>query len=168
MTSTCKRTLALLDVENLLRRWPDDACSRDYEYVIARAAAITGLTRSADVVIGVGNRNRVGVFAARQAWPGAALRCRAGRDGGELSLLHHAFDLDAIERTYDRVVIGSGDFLFAEFAETLTERSVRSVVVAWRHKLSRRLRRAASEVRFMDSELAIGAVEIRPAGLRAA
>lgn len=158
MTSTCKRTLALLDIENLLRRWPDDACSRDYEYVIARAAAITGLARSADVVIGVGNRNCVGLFAARHAWPGAALRCRSGRDGGELSLLDHAFDLDAIERTYDCVVIGSGDFLFAEFLETLTERSVRSVVISWRHKLSRRLRNAATEVRFMDSEIRTGAL----------
>lgn len=145
------RTLALFDIENLLRRWPDDAIERDYEHAIARAAAISGIGRSAHMVIGVGNHNRVGLFAAAHAWPTAAFRCLGGRDGGELSLLRHAADLEAIMRTYDRVVIGSGDSEFLDFATELRHRQIHAVAVSWRHKLSRRLARAVSEVRLMDS-----------------
>lgn len=150
------RTLALFDVENLLRRWPDGAIERDYEHAIARAAAVSQVTRRADVVIGVGNHNRTGLFAARHAWPTAALRCLGGRDGGELSLLRYAADLDAVARTYGRVVIGSGDGEFIDFAVELGRRDLHCVVVAWRHKLSRRLAEVASEVRLMDTRLVAG------------
>lgn len=147
------RTLALFDVENLLRRWPDEAVAGDYEHAIARAAAIAGVERSAHMVIGVGNHNRIGLFAAAHAWPTAALRCLGGKDGGELSLLRHAADIDAIARTYDVVVIGSGDGEFVDFAEELERHDVRCAVVSWRRKLSRRLARAVSQVHLMDSRL---------------
>lgn len=152
-----QRVLALLDVENLLRRRPYESLEADYADAIARAAAICGIDRplcsshTVDVVIGVGNHNRVGLFAAANAWPTAALRCLGGRDGGELSLLRYAADLDAITRTYDRVVIGSGDGEFVDFTVDLGNRLVPTTVVSWRRKLSRRLARAASEVRLMDS-----------------
>lgn len=158
------RTLALFDIENLLRRWPDESVERDYEHAMTRALIIGELDRrsvdlgTVDLVIGVGNHNRVGLFAAARTQPTAALRCLGGKDGGELSLLRYAADLDAVERTYDRVVIGSGDGEFADFVVELGQRTVPTVVVSWRRKLSRRLERSASEVRLMDQ------VRVRVAG----
>lgn len=157
MTAAPERVLALFDIENLLYRRPHESVRSDYETTMTRAAIVCGLDRSSsgrrdvDLVVGVGNHNRIGLFAAANVWPSAALRCLGGRDGGELSLLRYAADLHAIERTYDRVFIGSGDGEFVDFVVSLGHRNVPTTVVSWRKKLSRKLEDVASEVRLMDS-----------------
>lgn len=143
------RTLALLDVENLLPGGPTGATTSSYVDAVQRAADLAGLPPDAAVALGVGSRNITGVFASKSAWTGAAVRCRAGRDGAELALLRHGSDLDAIERSYDRVVIGSGDGMFTTYVESLNLRGVHTVVVAWPNQLSKRLRMAAAETRLL-------------------
>jgi len=150
---TADRTLALLDVENLLYTEPRGAIDADYRQAILHTAAVADLDRSSIVVLGLGARNTAGVFASKATWPPAALRCEAGKDGGELSLLHYANDLHAIARSYSRVVIGSGDGEFTDFAAGLGCLGVQTTVVSWRCKLSRRLRMAAGEVRLLDTQV---------------
>lgn len=147
------RTLALLDVENLLYTDPRGAITADYRHAILHAAAVADLDSDSMVVVGLGAENAVGAFAVKEAWPPAALRCQAGTDGGELSLLDYASDLRAVTRSYSRVIIGSGDGEFTDFAADLGRLGVQTTVVSWRYKLSRRLRMAATQVRLLDTQM---------------
>lgn len=145
------RTLALLDVENLLERGPEGVPAYAYAAAVERASATAGLTADAQVVMGFGH-NPEGVFGARTAWPTAAIRCQRGRDGGELALLGHASDLHAIARSYHTVVIGSGDHEFVPFVDALNSIGVHTLVVSWRSHLNKRLELAAAEVRYLRTE----------------
>lgn len=146
-----KRTLALLDVENLLERGPEGVPGCAYAAAVELAAATAGLTADAHVVMGFGH-NPTGVFGARTAWPTAAIRCRRGRDGGELALLGHASDLHTVARSYHTVVIGSGDHEFVPYVDALNSIGIHTMVVSWRSHLNKRLRLAAAEVRLLRTE----------------
>lgn len=106
------RTLHLIDLENLLgsaRRASDVAAAW-----VAYAAALH-LDRDDHVVIGTGP------LLAGIAWfalPRAGLRRVVGRglNGADLVLIQEVQDLGAVARTYQRLVIASGDGLFTDTA----------------------------------------------------
>jgi uncharacterized LabA/DUF88 family protein len=75
--------------------------------------------------------------------------------------------LDVIEteepaRRYDTIVVASGDGIFAEPVGRLCQEGCAITVVARRGSLSRRLRLAAPDVRFLDIE-GFGLIDSRAA-----
>jgi hypothetical protein len=148
-----QRTLALLDIENRVAGDPARAAEHDYVHAAALAAAAAGLDRASQVVVGVGSSNLTGIFAMRSAWPAVALRCRRGENGADRALGAQLDDLEAVSRSYDRVVIGSGDHFFVDHVVALNEYGLHTVAVAWANKLNGRLRMAAAEVRVLDAAL---------------
>ena len=141
-----RRTLALLDVENLLPGEPADADDVDYQHALADTAALAELSSTDSAVLAVGSGNDTGVFACLRTWPGAAVRCRRGEDGADRALTEHIADMAAVARGYQRVVIGSGDHHFIACVRALRDLGLRITVVSRRNKLSGELRRAADQV----------------------
>lgn len=146
-----RRTLALLDVENLLPTGPAEASAADYQHALAATAALAGLTRDDSAVLAVGSGNDTGLFACVRTWPGAAVRCRGGEDGADRALTEHVADLAAVARGYEQVVIGSGDHHFIACVRSLRGLGLRTTVVARADKLSHQLRRAADRVLLLPS-----------------
>lgn len=147
------RTLALIDIENLVHGDPRRASAYDYVHAAALAAAHGGLTSAAQVVVGVGSNNETGIFAMAEAWPHASLRCRGGVDGADRALGEQLVDLAAVTRSFDEVVVGSGDHFFVDHVVALNELGIVTTVLSWSSKLSRRLGLAASQVRILDTPI---------------
>jgi hypothetical protein len=80
------------------------------------------------------------------AWPWQGARCVAGHghDGADLVLLEEL--TDRVPQRYDRVVLASGDGIFADAVAGLVARGVHVTVVAHQVALSGRLAEAASVV----------------------
>jgi hypothetical protein len=151
------RTLALLDVENLLPGDPVDAGAGDYARALSDVATAARLTRDDSVVLAVGSHNDTGLFACLRFWPEAAVRCRSGRDGADRALTDHIADVAAVARGYQQVVIGSGDHHFVTCVTALSDLGVRTKVVSRKDKLSRHLRRVAGQVLLLPVGEATGA-----------
>ena len=85
----------------------------------------------------------------RVAWdvgvPHRYIVTRGGPDSADLALLHSAAELSL--RTFDRVVIGSGDHIFAGIASNATKCGARVAVVANYGSIARSLRQYAHAVR---------------------
>ncbi len=80
------------------------------------------------------------------AWPWQGARCLPGHghDGADLVLLAEL--ADRVPQRYDRVVLASGDGIFAEAVADLVARGVHVTVVSHGVSLSARLASAASDV----------------------
>lgn len=91
-------------------------------------------------------------FAAHRAWPTAALRTRAGRDGGELAVIATA-DPFRLANRFVETWIGSGDGAFVPLAKRLRSLGATVVVVSWSDKLARGLRQEASRVVLLDPDV---------------
>ena len=87
---------------------------------------------------------------AAVGWPHAHYRARSGPDGADLALLD-VLQHEDVARRFTRVVIGSGDHLFAAEAARLAALGVWVTVVSRKHSLSPRLALAAHDVIFLDS-----------------
>lgn len=138
------RTLHLIDVENLVGEFHADS-----ERVVAAAIAY-------GQAVWVGPSDHVTVaahpsllFAASTAWPGARLLAGHGPDGADLALLSSVTDVTGIAERFAKVILGSGDGIFGDFARTCRLHGVDVGVVACQGSLSDRLRRAASFVRLL-------------------
>ena len=77
-------------------------------------------------------------------------RVRSGPDGADLELLNVLLHEEVAAR-FTRVVIGSGDGVFARAAASLATAGVRVTVVSRRDSLSSRLAFAAGEVIYLDA-----------------
>lgn len=87
------------------------------------------------------------------AWPATARRLlRSGPDGADLALLH-VLRTESVVGRFDRVVIASGDGIFALEAARLQAAGVEVTVVTRTRALSRQLRLAVRDVRFIDSPM---------------
>ncbi len=150
------RTLALLDVENLLCGEPADATADDYRFALAETAALAGLKGTDCVVLAAGSGNDTGVFACLHTWRGAAMRCRSGEDGADRALTEHIADMAAVARGYQRVVIGSGDHHFVACVRQMQDVGLRTTVVSRRRKLSRELQRVAEQVLLLPDHGQLG------------
>lgn len=73
-----------------------------------------------------------------------------GPDAADLALLREAPSDWVIER-FDRLVIASGDGIFAELSHRVREAGREVWVASWARPLSRRLAVEATEVRLLDS-----------------
>lgn len=138
------RTLHLLDLENL--------CGDPG----AGAEAIAGVISEYQKQVRIAPRDQVVVatnakqaFAAKANLPGACVRIGRGVDGADYELLAECDPKDAARR-FSRVIIGSGDHIFATLAAELTRRMVVVGVVSRRRSLSADLQRRASFLRLLQ------------------
>lgn len=88
-------------------------------------------------------------------WPATARRLvRSGENGADLALLH-VLACESVATRFDRVVIGSGDGIFAYEAARLQAAGVVVTVVTLHGALSRQLGFAVRDVRYFEpSEVA--------------
>ncbi len=136
------RSIHLVDIENLLgdaRPGSDAAaaCRAQYEDVVGRGEAdlvVVACNHGAAVDVGL-------------TWSSARLAVRSGPSGADLALLE-VIEREQIESRFDRVVIASGDGIFADAAADLAGQGLPVTVVSRRASLSRRLRLAATDVTY--------------------
>lgn len=99
------------------------------------------LDREHDHVV-IGASCQQTAFEGAAGWGNCRLVWTPGHDGADLALADVLLNED-VERRFTRVVIGSGDGLFAPVAAHLASKGIEVIVVARRGHLSRSLRLAA-------------------------
>jgi len=138
------RTLHLLDIENLMggpRRGRVAPAA-----AVAAYREVAGMRPFDHVVVAV---NPALAVDAGMSCPGARLISAGGRDGADLALLSQVADARRTAALYDRVVIGSGDGIFADALYQLRCCGISVGVVSLQRCLALSLARAASFVRYV-------------------
>lgn len=141
MHINANRTLVLADIENIHGGTDftvEDVCLT--RRLITSAAA---LPRDAHVVVAASSGQ--GLVTAGLGWPDARRVWLAGHDGADLALADVALNEDVVVR-FNKVVICSGDGLFAVVARYLQVAGLEVVVVSRPKSLSRALADAAENV----------------------
>jgi hypothetical protein len=139
------RTLHLLDIENLVG---GSRHSRDIA-VVSAAYRRTAPVRDGDLVIVAAGRT-IGIDAWLE-WPHAQKLLGRGLNGADCALLAEVHDRLRVPERFDRVVVGSGDGIFASVMSSLRSLGIVTGVVAPRCRLSWKLRRVAHFVRDLDA-----------------
>jgi hypothetical protein len=133
------RALHLVDIENL-------AATASVSLQVARRTASEYLSAAqynvGDLIV-VASSHRNGL-AARAAFPGATVRWRSGQDGADIALLDAYCEFDHLR--FNRLVVGSGDGIFARLVGSARQDGLTVSVVTHRHTASVALRDAASSV----------------------
>lgn len=134
------RTLHLIDVENLVG---EDRTRAEFFLQAAEAYVGAGRVHDGDHLV-VGSDASL-AFVVREAFPHARLVTGRGENGADNALIR-AVDVQFAESHYDRVVVASGDHVFADLVRHLVRDGVLVHVVACIDGLSNELRRAARVV----------------------
>ena len=133
------RTLHLVDLENLA-----GGTDQGIRPLVDAAGAFRAAAHPA---IGdhlfVGVNPSLGMYAA-DLFPTARLCVRGGTDGADLAILGALPEAHHIAENYHRVVVGSGDHIFASLVRSLVERGIPVEVVALSGSISRELAAAAA------------------------
>lgn len=139
-----ERTLHAVDIENLAGM----AIPSRGEVRKVQALYLDRLGFGADdqVVMAASHR---GLLDAALAWPHARYQVRSGPNGADLALIDVLLNEDITAR-FTHVVIGSGDGLFARAATVLAAGGLRVTVASRSGSLSHLLRRAASDIVYLD------------------
>lgn len=149
-SSSPGRELHLIDVENLLGtpRFTSSAVQalRETYEPLADTAP------TAQQVIATSTDHNI--VDAALGWVGARSVFRRGKDGADLALLEAGGYKP--ERRFRRVVIASGDHVFAHYAAQLQRGGVHVTVVVRPGSLSRELKFAVRDVRFLPFITSIG------------
>ena len=139
------RSLHLVDVENLA------GGTTFGEVDVAVIAAAYGPVASIgpnDLVVVASSH-----FTAVQTWfgwgGGVRRLIRSGPDGADLALLE-VLETERVATRFGRVVIGSGDRIFAEPAAWLQAQDVDVTVVTRADSLSKQIRLAVRDIRFLN------------------
>lgn len=142
-----QRTLHLVDVENL------EGCAEFSELDAAATAAAymaAVQVRVGDVIIIASSHHSAA--AAWYGWPHNARRLvRSGVDGADRALLE-VLAKEHVQDRFARVVIGSGDHIFAVPARALVAQGVAVTVVTRGRSLARELAVAVSDIRYLDGD----------------
>lgn len=146
------RALHLVDLENLAG-W--GAVDVDRLADLAGVLYRLGGVRHGDHVVVAANPRQL--VAASGAFPGARLLVGRGADGADLALLEGRTALEVVRR-YDRLVVMSGDHIFADLAHSVRRWGRPVHVVSHPDALSWRLRRASSSVRDLEGFERLNAV----------
>jgi hypothetical protein len=140
------RRLHLIDIENLVGdRGPSLSQVRHARDLYVGCVAFDAMDQ-----VEVAASSRQTLENAAFGWPCVHYRVRYGPDGADLALLD-VMQHENVAGRFTRVVIGSGDHLFADEAARLAARGVHVTVVSWQRSLSPQLARAAHEVTYLDS-----------------
>lgn len=142
------RTLHVVDVENICGG-PDQVETMGKESAAAYGRA-AGLAPGDHLLVAC---NPALLFHSADCFPGARLLGAHGPDGADRALLGALADVDWIAARFDRVVIGSGDHCFAPVLTALRARGIMAGVVAREGSISGSLRRAASFIRLLATDV---------------
>lgn len=139
-----ERAVHLVDVENLLA----GPTFSDIDVMgVMESYSIVSERRVGDhVVIATCHR---AAPAAWFGWPDARRLVRSGPNGADLALLE-VMAAERLAKRYGRIVIGSGDGIFADAAAALQSEGVHVSVITRRGQLSRRLAFAVKDVRYLE------------------
>lgn len=141
MDSTSRRTLVLADIENM--QGGTDFTSEDVRITRRLIESVSQLPQDAHVVLATSSGQSL--VTAGLGWPEARRVWLPGHDGADLALADVALNEDVVDR-FHKVVICSGDGLFAVVARYLHLAGMEVAVVARRESLSRALAAAAGQV----------------------
>ena len=147
-TATGVRTLALVDIENLLGDDPRRATSTAIHATYAAFCERAQLRHDDLVVIAC---NPALALLVHGAVPHGLLRCQRGANGADLALLGELDDVARIAERFDRVVIGSGDGIFADAIQRLNHAGIDTTVVANHRRTATALRVNAQTFRPLGS-----------------
>jgi hypothetical protein len=139
------RSIHLVDVENLLG---GAAFTKGDAAATAAVYASVATVAARDHMVVASSH-----FAAPAAWFGwghARRVVRSGPDGADLALLG-IIENENLAVRFDRIVIASGDKIFAEAAARLQGVGAKVTVVSRVDSLSRQLRLAVRDVRYLDA-----------------
>jgi hypothetical protein len=142
-----RRTLHLVDIENLVGG-TERSCMAIRQACSAYREAAT-VQRGDHAIVGAGPKL---IVSAGLAWPEARLALGFGVDGADHALLRSIADLEWVASHYDRMVLGSGDGIFADALGSLRRLGIAVGVVAPVGRISARLRRHAHFVQTFDCE----------------
>ena len=138
-----ERTFALIDIENLTGTPlpSENECSR------VRSIVENHIDASHTPVVAA--CSHLAARTAPFAWPTARWKWKSGLNGADEALLEE-LDVDHIASRFTKVLIGSGDGIFADIAARLASRGVHVEVISRTCSLSRRLQLAAKTVVVFD------------------
>lgn len=138
-SGTCERTMALVDLENLCGT--ADPSAMDCHWAQALVWSVIG-DPSAHVVVAFSH------FAAKSAlpaWKGGRKLMRSGQDGADRALLD-VINNEPLVGRFGRVVIASGDAIFAPAVAELVSLGMVVEVIAPERALARSLASEATNV----------------------
>lgn len=141
-TLTTTRTLHLVDIENLVG--DPRAATVDVLATLDGYFETAGY-RDGDHVVVAANPGLMARLAFVLPVPCSA-RAACGRSGADLMLLSQASP-DFVASRYDRLVIGSGDAVFAPRAKAVRDRGLPVVIISRAESMSRRLLRPGLDIR---------------------
>jgi len=133
------RTMVLVDLENLCGSGDPSAIECHWAQNLVATVADD---REAQVVVAVSHH---AAPVAMFSWQGGRVVLRSGQDGADLALLEVIRDEGVAER-FGRVVLGSGDGIFATAVAELVEHGLVVDVVAPEHSIASSLARVATGV----------------------
>lgn len=135
------RRLVAVDIENVV----GGAClvRTQAEWVRRTVSEVIGFRTFDQIVVGT---SHIGLIEVGDGWPHIRYVVRSGQDGADLALLD--VFTENIAMRFSEVVLVSGDGIFTEMVSDLAAQGVHCTVVSHEEGLSRRLRLAATEVRF--------------------
>jgi hypothetical protein len=140
-----QRTIHLVDVENLVGS--SAACRTDVAEICRMYGRVANVAPADLVVVASG---ACAAEATWYGWPSARRLLRRGVDGADRALL----DVIANERLairFTRVVVASGDGIFAKPCALLQAQGCGVTVVTRPEALSGQLRLAVRDVRYLDA-----------------
>jgi hypothetical protein len=147
-TSRRSRTVHLVDIENLVGG--SHVAETLVHSVSEHYARVAGVAAD-DLVIAACSHETFPYVA--WAWEGhPRMLVRSGEDGADLALLTALEEERLVER-FTRVVVGSGDGIFAEPLSLVQHRGIAVTVVGRRRSMSSRLRLAVRDLRYLSDDL---------------
>ena len=138
--------MVLVDIENMF----SGAFFCSAQVTVLRSVVEGAVDLPDDVQVVVAASSMEGLFQAGWGWSGARAVWRPGKDGADLALADVALH-ESIASRFARVVICSGDGLFAVVARYLLLRGVAVCVVAIPGSLSQSLRRVVADVHLIPA-----------------
>ena len=133
------RTLVLVDIENLVGR--SHVAPAETRY-LARLARNIVLPQPSHTIVASSRFNAPNVVFD---WPNARFVLGRGPKAADLALIS-IIENEQLASRYDRVIIGSGDGIFAESVAQLAAQGVRVTALVGRGRLSTKLRLACTDL----------------------
>ena len=146
-TFSTNRELHLIDIENEL----GTGLIKASDVARFRHFYLTANNVPNDSHIVLATSSSQALLETAVGWPGARTVWLPGHDGADRALLEVAYE-ENIEKRYTKVVIASGDHIFAEAAEALQDLGVRVKVFARAVFVSVLLRAACNEVELYSAD----------------
>ncbi|BAU99691.1 NYN domain-containing protein [Aurantimicrobium minutum] len=145
--NTANRELHLIDIENELGT--GQVKSADISRFCTFYLEANNVPADAHIV--VASSSSQNLLESAFGWPGARTVWLPGQDGADRALLQIAYE-ENVEKRYDKVVIASGDHIFAEAAEALQNLGVKVKVFARAVFVSVLLQSACNDIELYSAE----------------